>query len=146
MMEHSEDLCERLAAIRSQLSARAAGAWRITCDRLEQVAFDAAPDLSREVAEGFASATRSVDLDRLELGIVQAAAKGRIVISVAAELPSEIGSGYWLRAFSALRSIAVPITQPGGQVFLVVSVALGVEPDAESVASMLRHEFGHLED
>jgi hypothetical protein len=137
-----QDLPQRLAALRTRLSARAAGAWKVSGDQLEQVAFDATPDMPREVAERFTSATRSVDLARLELGIVQAAVAGRVVVSIAAELRAEAGSGYWLREFKAARSIAVPIVRPSGNVLLVVSVALGLDPDAEAVAATLRHEFG----
>ncbi len=118
----------------------------VSGDRLEQVAFDPAPDLPPEVAERFAAASRSVELTRLELAIARAASTGRVVVSIAADLPSEIGSGYWLRAFGAARSVAVPIVEPGDNVTLVVSVALGPEPDAESVANMLRQEFSPPEE
>ena len=142
MMGPSRDIQRRLIALRSRLSARASGAWSVSGGRLEQVAFDPAPDLAPEVADRFAEATRSVDLGRLGLGIVRAATTGRVAVSVAEGLPPDEGSGYWLRAFGAARSIAVPIAGSGGDVTLVVSVALGLEPDADSVASMLRREFG----
>ena len=132
----------RLAALRAQLSGRAAGAWVIDGDRLAQVAFDPAPDMPPEVAEGFASATRTVDLARLDLGIVKAAATGQVVVSFALELPAETGSGYWLRAFGSSRSVAVPILGAEGKVALVVSVALGPEPADEAVAAAIREEFG----
>ena len=130
----------RLAALRSRLDGRAAGAWKVEGDRLAQVAFDPAPDLPADVAEGFAAATRSVDLARLDLGIV-AAASGRVVVSVAADLPADAGSGYWLRAFGAYRSVAVPISEGDGKVTFVVSVALGPEPADEDVTGLIRRIF-----
>ena len=139
-MKAPEDVRERLTALRSRLGGRAAGAWKVEGDRLEQVAFDPAPDMPTEVAEGFASATRSVDLARLDLGIVKAVASGRVVVSVAEELPADVGSGYWLRAFGAARSVAVPIVDVDGKVAFVVSLALGVEPEEEAVASTIRAE------
>ena len=145
-MEPSRDIQLPLAALRSRLSARAAGIWEVSGDRLEQVAFDAALDMPSEVANRFADATRSVDLARLDLGIVKAAATGRVVVSVADDLPADTGSGYWLRAFGATRSVAAPIVGPGGHITLVVSVALGPEPDAETVAAMLRQEFDLSEE
>jgi hypothetical protein len=131
----------RLAAVRFRLGGRAAGIWRVEADRLEQVAFDPAPDLPTEVANGFEAATRSVDRSLLGLGIVKAAASGRVVASVAAELPADSGSGYWLRAFGASRSVAVPVVDDGGRVALVVSIALGPEPDSEAVAAFLLEAF-----
>jgi hypothetical protein len=137
-----DEIRERLASLRSRLSARAAGAWWISGDRLEQAAFDAAPDMPIEVADRFAAATRSVELDRVDLGIVRAAMTGRVVVSIVDLLPPDAGSGFWLRAFGAARSVAVPILGPGGDVSAVVSVALGLEPDADFVAALIRREFG----
>ncbi len=135
---------QRLAALRVRLGGRAAGIWKVEGDRLAQVAFDPAPDLPREVAEGFAAATISVDLARRDLGIVEAAASGKVVVSVAASLPPEAGSGYWLRAFGATRSVAVPILGADGRAGAVVSVALGPEPGDEAVAALIREEGAGL--
>lgn len=137
-----EDLPDRLTLLRVRLSVRAAGVWRVEGDRLEQVVFDAAPDLPGEVAEGFARATRSVDLSHVDLGIVKAVNTGQPAVSIALELAAETGSGYWLRAFEASRSVAVPIFGLDGQVALVVAVALGSEPPDEVVADAIRREFG----
>ena len=124
-----------LEALRRRLGARAAGLWRVDGDRLVQVAFSADPEMPVDVAEGFARATLAVPLDRLDLGIVGAYCDGRRRVSIAAELPAEVGSGYWLRAFGADRSVAVPIA--GG----VVSVALaGLETGAEEVERALLDE------
>jgi hypothetical protein len=140
-----DEIRERLSALRSWLSASAVGAWSISGDWLELAAFDAAPDMPIEVADRFAAATRSVELARVDLGIVRAAMTGRVVVSIADLLPPDAGSGFWLRAFGAARSVAVPILGPGGDVGVVVSVALGLEPDADSVAALIRREFGPAE-
>jgi hypothetical protein len=134
----SADVRTELAALRSRLGGRAAGVWRLEADRLVLIAFDPAPDLPAAVALGFEAATRSVDLTLVHLGIVRAATTGETFVSVAAELPPEIGSGHWLRAFGAARSVAVPIEGRDGQIGAVVSVALGLEPDVHSVSAMIR--------
>jgi hypothetical protein len=126
-----------LAALRARLQARAAGAWRVEGDRLEQVAFNPAHDLPIEVEEGFAAATRSVELSLVDLGIVRAALTAQVTVSLANELPADRGSGYWLRAFGATRSVAVPILGGDGKVALVVSIALGPGPSDEAVAGAI---------
>jgi hypothetical protein len=141
-MMSAEAVKSNLAALRDQLHGRAAGAWRVDGDRLEQVAFAPAPDLPVEVAEGFAAATRSVDLTLVDLGIVKAAMTARVAVSHARELPADRGSGHWLRAFGASRSVAVPIPGGDGKVALVVSLALGLEPADEAVAEAIRDGFG----
>ena len=128
---------DSLAALRLRLGGRAAGAWQVEDDRLVQIAFDPAPDMPRDVADGFAAATRSVDLDRVNLAIVQVVLSGRVFVAIAAELPPEVGSGYWLRAFGADRSVAVPIVGRDGGVEMVVSVALGLVPHDGVVESAI---------
>jgi hypothetical protein len=116
----------RVAMLRQALHAHAAGLWRLGGgDRLEQVAFDAGPEVSTEVARAFGEATRSVPLTQANLGIVRAFVDGETCIARAAELPEENGSGRWLRAFGAVRSVAVPILDSRGTVRAVFSVALG---------------------
>jgi hypothetical protein len=130
-----------LHALRRRLDARAAGAWKVEGDRLVRLGFDAAGDMEDSVASGFASATTSVPLDRRDLGIVAAVAEGRREVSLAAGLPADAGSGYWLRAFGADRSVAVPISGEGGSILGVVSVALaGSGPGDEDVEAILREE------
>lgn len=130
---------EGLRSLRARLHARAAGVWRVDRERLIQLGFDAAPELSAEVALRFAAATISVPLDRLDLGIVEAVVEGRRVVSVAAGLPPDAGSGYWLRAFGADRSVAVPIVAGDGTAAGIVSVALaGPEPTDDAVETLLR--------
>jgi hypothetical protein len=127
------DLESIVSALRAGLSARATGLWRVDGDRLALLAFDAAPDMPRDVADGFVAATRSVPLDPTPLGIVGAANTRAPVISVAAQLSPSLGSGRWLRAFGASRSIAVPLLGPSGTVLAVLSIALpdAIIPDRE---------------
>ena len=123
---------ERIAALRCQVNARAAGWWRIEGDQVVLVAFDAAPDMPPEVRAGFVRATSSVPLSRVELGVVRAAVSGSVAVSRLEDSPPDSGSGLWLRRFAASRSVAVPIA--GG----VVSVALGDTPDDDAVARTIR--------
>ena len=134
----TETIRENLAALVSRLDGRASGAWRIEGDRLVLVALEPAPDLPTEVARGFEAATRTVELTLSNFGIVGAATTGRATISIAAELPAEAGSGRWLRAFGAARSVAVPLLDDRGRVGGVVSLALGLEPGAEVVEAAIR--------
>jgi DNA-binding IclR family transcriptional regulator len=135
-LERPDDLVRnQLAALRLDVEARAAGYWWVAGEWLEQLAFVPSLALPEEVAHGFAEATRTVSLAQSNLGIVQAALSGTVTVSRASELPDDAGSGYWLRAFGATRSIAVPLHVPGGPVRAVVSVALADTPlDDDSVA------------
>jgi len=125
-----------MAALRA-LEGRAIGLWRVETARLVQVAFEA-PPIDPDVARRFAEATRSLGLDRLNLGIVKAATVGQVAVSVVAELNPDSGSGYWLRAFDAERSVAVPLEGADGRVGWVFSIALGMSPDAAEVARVLK--------
>jgi hypothetical protein len=130
---------QRVADVRKSLDARAAGLWRVEGDRLVQVAFVASEEMAREAAEGFADATREARFDQTTLGIVKAAVNRTVTVSIADELPSDSGSGYWLRAFGACRSVAVPLLDPEGNVLGVFSVALAAEtPSAHAVAEIVR--------
>ncbi len=113
-----------LVTLRIGLGARAAGAWEVEGDRLVRLAFAAADDMAAEVASAFTAATASVPLDRRDLGIVAAVEERVRKVSVASRLSPEAGSGYWLRAFGADRSVAVPIARADGTIGGVVSVAL----------------------
>lgn len=130
---------ERLAELARALSARAAGVWRVEGDRLVQVAFVAGEGLTGDVARAFAEATRSVSRAQGDLGIVRAATLGVVTASRTDELPAEAGSGFWLRAFGASRSVAVPLLDVRGGVHAVVSVALADSVlDDEAVADRIR--------
>jgi hypothetical protein len=125
----SEEFRQHVASLRLDLGARAAGYWWLAGEWLEQVTFAPSPMLDEDVAHRFAEATRSVPLSAgTELGIVRAALTNSLAISRAAELPDDAGSGYWLRAFGATRSVAVPLRDTKGGVRAVISVAL---PDSD---------------
>lgn len=119
----AEGQVTRLDALREALDARAAGLWAVRADHLELQAFSAGAALEPSVADRFRAATRRIDRSQRELGVVQAS-EGRVVVSEAKDLPPELGSGYWLRAFEAERSIAVPILSRTGAVAGVVSIAV----------------------
>lgn len=129
-----------LEGILAEFGARATGWWRVEGDALVLVGFRAAGDMPDGVAEGFVEATRRVSLDQQLLSIVRVVSERRPVVAVASELPSDVGSGYWLRAFGAARSVAVPIEGDPGEVVGVLSVAVGeacVAAD-EAIAAKLR--------
>lgn len=113
-----------LGALVARFDARAAGRWDLVDGNLVLRSFVPAPDLPESVASGFAEATRSVAVAPSGYGIVRAAARGRVEVSIADELPPDAGSGLWLRRFGAARSVAVPLLDGSGQTVRVVSVAL----------------------
>ncbi|MEW4570619.1 hypothetical protein AB1L88_22375 [Tautonia sp. JC769] len=132
---------DHVEALRKFLDARATGLWFYRGDRLELAAFAPAPDMPEDVARRFREASRDVSLDRTDLGIVNAVVERAASISVAGRLPVEVGSGYWLRAFGAERSVAVPIFAPEGAIAAVLSAALPTlgPPDDEQVVELIRH-------
>lgn len=137
----------RVEALRIRLNARAAGLWRVVGDRIELLAFAAAADMPHEVAARFAEASRSVGLDRRDLGVVNAVAERAPAVSIAGRLPVDVGSGYWLRAFGAARSVAVPLTDHVGGIHAVLSAALPTlgPPDDEEVVALIRdHDAARL--
>lgn len=141
----------RTEGLLGALSARAAGWWTVetkTCCTscqakgpcLVLMAFRGARDLDRSVAREFESATAVVPLEQVELGIVRAVVEKVPAVSIAEALPAHLGSGQWLRAFEAARSVAVPLLDGRGEVSGVLSVALPTvgPPDDASVASLVR--------
>jgi hypothetical protein len=124
--EEGELVRDRVAEVCAALGARAAGYWRLDpeADRLLQVVFIPGVGLDPEAGREFAAATRVVSLHQQGLGIVVAATAGRPAVSRVEELPARSGSGRWLRAFGASRSVAVPIRDERGPVRGVLSVAL----------------------
>jgi hypothetical protein len=136
--EESGDAAQ-LTKLRRRLQAKAAGHWHVCDGVLCLGAFVPSPELSPDVSDGFVRATHSVSLARVELGIVKAAATGVTAVSKVDDLDAESGSGYWLRAFGADRSVAVPLANAQGRVTEVVSVA--VEPSDrtdEAVEALIR--------
>jgi hypothetical protein len=131
---------ERTELVVARLAASAAGLWTVEGQTLVQCAFSAGSLLPPEVAKSFAEATRVVSMASTNLGIVRAAATGQPAVSLADALPADTsGSGGWLRAFGAARSIAVPLSCEENGTIEVLSVALAsLDPDDETVIAVLR--------
>ena len=130
-----------LIGLLDRLNARAAGFWRVAKARqtLEQVAFASATDMPVEVASAFAEATRSVPLDRVDLGIVRATLSGQVEVVHAQQSSGATGSAAWLRRFGAERSVSLPVRDASGAVSHVFAIALAsAEPDDATVAAMVR--------
>jgi hypothetical protein len=121
-----DDLRARVTEVCATIGARAAGYWQLDqeTERLVQLGFVPGVGLDPEVGRQFAAATATVPLSQTSLGIVAAALTGQPAVSRVAELPADSGSGRWLRAFGASRSVAVPIRGKGGKLQGVFSVAL----------------------
>jgi hypothetical protein len=121
-----DDLRAGVTEVCAALGARAAGYWQLDqeTERLVQLGFVPGVGLDPEVGRQFAAATAAVPLSQTSLGIVAAALTGQPAVSRVAELPADSGSGRWLRAFGASRSVAVPIRGEGGKIQGVFSVAL----------------------
>ena len=139
-----------VAAVCESLGARAAGYWQLDAlaQRLVQVAFVPGAGLDPQVGLEFAATTHDVELGQKNLGIVAAASEGRPVVSHAVDLPDDSGSGRWLRAFGASRSVAVPFRGGNGQVDGVLSVALPPEITLEDqeVVNVVRRAAFDQED
>ena len=118
--------CARGLPRSARRSVRAAGYWQLDreTERLVQLGFVPGVGFDPEVGRQFAAATATVLLSQTSLGIVTAALTGQPAVSRVAELPADSGSGRWLRAFGASRSVAVPIRGEGGKLQGVFSVAL----------------------
>jgi hypothetical protein len=127
-----EDVRTGVAEVCAALGARAAGYWELDLEngRLIQLAFVPGAGLAPDVGREFAAATLIVPMTQKNLGIVTAALTGMPAISRADELPPDSGSGRWLRAFDASRSVAVPILDAKGSVRGVISVALPADNEA----------------
>lgn len=131
---------DRVAGLRIALGAVAAGLWRVRGDHLEQEAFVPSPEMPAELAIAFAEATRSIARTQEDLGVVRAAHTDSVAVTLAGRVPAEAGSGYWLRAFGAARSVAVPLFAADGRVAAILSVALSSadSPDDRAVAEIVR--------
>jgi hypothetical protein len=134
----------KVAHVSTVLSARAAGYWRLDreSDQLALVAFVAGEGLDSEVARAFETATREVPLVDKSLGIVAAALTAQPTVSRIRELSPDSGSGRWLWAFGADRSVAVPICTEERRVIGVLSAALtaGSKLDDDEVVEQIREE------
>ncbi|MDX2039388.1 MAG: hypothetical protein SFX72_22270 [Isosphaeraceae bacterium] len=116
----------RVADIRVRLGARAAGAWRLSDDSLVRTAFSHATDMPEDVVSSFCSASERFRLSDVEFGVVKAAVELLPVVSRRSHSGSP-GSGRWLEAFDADRSIAVPILDDSGRLAAVFAVALAAD-------------------
>jgi hypothetical protein len=137
------------AAICEEFQAQASGFWMVEGDRLIQAAF-VGHRLDPGVAHDFAEATRTVPIDRnSRLGIVGAAVTGQPTVSRISELPPDVGSGRWLRAFNAVRSIAVPLgistVEASPNCRGVLAVALSADSPLED-AAVIRQLVAHSEE
>jgi hypothetical protein len=137
----SDAIRSKVAEVCKALGACAAGYWQLdqTTAQLFQVAFVPGVGLNADVGREFENATQVVPLSQQSLGIVIAALSGRPAVSRVCELPADSGSGAWLRAFGASRSVAVPIFGAQRAVRAVISIALPeqVEIGDEAVAYQL---------
>ncbi|MDR3639011.1 MAG: hypothetical protein P4L84_34720 [Isosphaeraceae bacterium] len=137
-MDASPSVADAIADLLRALGARAAGLWWVDGGCLAQAAFVACAEMPADVAREFAAATLSVPLTERSLGIVAAGTMGATVVSRVVELEAASGSGRWLRAFGAERSVAVPLVGENGCVVGVLSVALPASPESdETVAGRL---------
>lgn len=90
--------------------SRAVGLWRLEGDSLVLVGFAATPDMSQEVQEGFAEATKTVSLTQTRLGIVCAVNRRQPAVAVVNAKPDGlVDSAGWLAKFQAVQSLSVPI-------------------------------------
>ena len=121
-----DELRGKVAELCMALGGCAAGYWQLDQDteRLVQLSFVPGAGLDPEIGRQFAAATATVPLSQTNLGIVAAALTGQPAVSRVADLSADSGSGRWLRAFGASRSVAVPIRGEGGKIQGVFSVAL----------------------
>jgi hypothetical protein len=132
-----DSLHAEIAEISATFGACAAGYWRLDreAERLVQLIFVPGAGLDLEIGRQFAAATKTVPLSDTSLGIVAAALTGRPAVSRRAELAADSGSGHWLRAFGACRSVAVPVRDLGGSILGVVSVALAANSGTDEAIS-----------
>lgn len=119
-----ENVRRAVAYVHEKAGARATGSWRYADRRLSIEYFMACPEMKPEVAEGFPKATADVPVTDTGLGIVLAARAGVTTEYRAIDLPPDAGSGYWIRAFEADRSVAVPQFDAAGNLKRILSVAV----------------------
>lgn len=137
--DESPPVRDRLAALLALLGGRAVGLWRVEGEALVQVEFLASPALDPEIAAAFGRATLAVPLSKADLSIVRAAVGRAPFVWVAADHPEDVGSGLWLRAFEADRSVAVPFLDDEGRTAAVLSIAMaGMLPEDEAVIARVR--------
>lgn len=115
-------------------NSRAVGCWRQVDDELQVVGFRGHPTMPANVVEGFAEATRVVNLQQTGLGIVKAAVSQQPTVALLATSGGTLaGSATWLERFESVQSLAVPIIRDNRvRGVLALSTAYLFGPDHSS--------------
>ena len=143
-MKKQSPIDQAVGFVHTKAGARATGSWRFDAEKkcLILESFQACTEMNKEVAEGFATATAEVPVTDTGLGIVLAARAMAVTEYRAVDLPPEVGSGYWLRAFEADRSVAVPQIDSQGNLIRILSVAVtGLERPSEYYAELIQRAY-----
>jgi hypothetical protein len=125
---------EALDAYLVATNSRAVGWWRQMDDELQVIGFRGHPTMPEDVVQGFAAATRVVNLQQTGLGIVKAAVSQQPTVALLASSGGTLaGSATWLERFASVQSLAVPIIH-GSRVrgVLALSTAYPFGPDHTS--------------
>lgn len=137
-----ENVRQAVAFVHQKAHARATGSWLYVNKRLTIEFFMACPEMKIEVAEGFPKATADVPVTDTGLGIVLAARAGVTTEYRAIDLPPDAGSGYWIRAFEADRSVAVPQFDAAGKLKRILSVAvIGLDRPSTDYESIILEAY-----
>ena len=137
-----QNIRNAVAHVHEKAGARATGSWHYGDKRLTIEFFMACPEMNPEVAAGFPQATADVPVTDTGLGIVLAARAQQTTEYRAIDLPPDAGSGFWIRAFEADRSVAVPQFDPSGHLIRILSVAVtGLEKPAAYYEQIVREAF-----
>ncbi|MEI7922094.1 MAG: hypothetical protein WCJ40_09315 [Planctomycetota bacterium] len=137
-----ENIRRAVQFVHDKANARATGIWMHENDVLHLELFLPSRQIQECIAGGFAEATAKVPVTDTGLGIVLAARARQITEYRAVDLPPESGSGYWLRAFRADRSVAVPFFDKNGDLKRILSVAVvGLEIPTQTYSSIIQEAF-----
>lgn len=143
-MKKQSPIDQAVGFVHNKAGARATGSWRFDAETqcLLLESFQACPEMDKVVAEGFPAATAEVPVTDTGLGIVLAARAMDVTEYRAQDLPPEVGSGYWLRAFEADRSVAVPQIDSHGNLIRILSVAVsGLERPSEYYSELIKRAY-----
>lgn len=141
-IEIDQAVVNAVSHVHAKACAVATGSWKYHDRRLALEFFKACPEMKPEVAAGFPQATADVPVTDTGLGIVLAARAGQTTEYRAIDLPPDAGSGYWIRAFEADRSVAVPQFDTSGQLIRILSVAVtGLEKPAAHYEQLVLEAF-----
>lgn len=128
---HPQDVKTALSIMLSELNARAAGIWKVERETLLQQSFSAVDDMPLDVSAGFEVATKSVSLNQVGLGIVNAVLKREPVPAYVDPNKSPLrDSASWIEKFECLSSLSVPVFHEGHlSRVIAVSFSEFVTPD-----------------